>query len=620
MVVLNKLKTSFGICFDTVKSYKVECVLCALGMVMSMCIFKYMDAMSITAWSLEASDALFRGGFGGWGDIMAQNVWKAPHGAAISAYILPFDWLLSLWNLPVLLIHYIFGTDPIVTMPILVWSKLFFNICLIVSGLVCYKIVILITENKNRAMIAAFLLWGSSTMMISIGYAGQNEIPSIASVLFALYFVIKGKKNVALVFMALAAYSSPFLMIFGFIIIISTSDKILEIVLRTCILLFVTAISVVTISSSSQGDNYFEWFFGRSVFRIGNISISLFAVPLAVIVFIQFFIKHHDINIRNKYMLYALSIAFCAMCTFSWLHFYRFMICIPFLILTVMTTDNAEKMKSALFGLCLYEFLKAFIAGLDVNCYSMRYVPDFFKNHLGLDIGCRKSLYEIIALMFPNITNMPNIIGGFAFACSIWVLYVCHPSFKKEVNCRIPLRLSTIIWVSGPAVICLTVLVVMCRTGYMNVNIQHDDILAPAITGQACLEQYYSGKSASKAYVTIRPVTWRKTYPENQQLCIDLTDAENGEVLGSVSCFVNQFVDNQYYQFVFEDIKLKSGKGYIFKIYTPENIEDENNYIYLLRSDDGTSKTNEHYALVKEGGSIEKVPASYDFISEIITV
>lgn len=128
MALRAKIKNNWIIFVEIIKAYKPECIICAIGIIVSSFLFKYLDCLSITAWSLEAVDSLFKGGFRNYSNILLQNLWGAPHGAISLSGILfqPLDWLISIWNLPVLLIHYIFGTEPIVTMPIVIWTKFFF--------------------------------------------------------------------------------------------------------------------------------------------------------------------------------------------------------------------------------------------------------------------------------------------------------------------------------------------------------------------------------------------------------------------------------------------------------------------------------------------------------------
>jgi len=66
---------------------------------------------------------------------------------------------------------------------------------------------------------------------------------------------------------------------------------------------------------------------------------------------------------------------------------------------------------------------------------------------------------------------------------------------------------------------------------------------------------------------------------------------------------------------------LKSGCWYIFRLYSPEVIESDQNYIYLLRSDGGTADLERHYGVIVENNNDTTIctKTDYDFISEILT-
>ena len=114
---------------DIISARKIESVLCLLGVLLSCAVFRYIDGLSFTAWSLEIFDSLFRGGFSEFNDLMSQNLWSAPHGTLFDHEITCAIW--GIWNLPLLLIHYIFKTDYVITAPMYMWSKLFLVVILL---------------------------------------------------------------------------------------------------------------------------------------------------------------------------------------------------------------------------------------------------------------------------------------------------------------------------------------------------------------------------------------------------------------------------------------------------------------------------------------------------------
>lgn len=597
--------------YDIFKSRKIECILFLIGCILSCVIFRYLDGLSLQAWALEMPDALFRGGISGFNEIFSQNLWNAPHGVTNSPFFIG-NIIYSIWNLPVLLIHYIFNLECALTLPIRMWGKLFFVFMLLGTGYIAYKIVYQITEKKDRGTIAAILIWGSTTMMISIGYSMQDEIVYMFTLIVALYYLINNRNNFALFWMIMSCLLNPVMIIFCIIIIVSMCEKISEIIIRCGIIIIVTILNLLlSLNLPSGSDDYIGWYFARSLFQVGNSSVSVFALVIALVTFFQFFSKRKDFDEKCRFLFFSLSIVSFGMCTFGWLHFYRFMTCIPFFVISILIIKSEEAVKSGIFSLLLFECFKTIIACTDSNCLMFSYTTNFIADKLP---GGAVSLFQVFAVRFPKLVGSISIIGGFAVACGIYILIVSHPTCKKKNFCHIPTKVMTVVWTSIPLLLVIMFTVIGLKTDCFTTDIGGEAPLASAITGEECLEEYYCGKAASYVNVTVRPVTWKRQYPDNQKINLDIIERKSGNIIATVSHGANELPDNDYFTFSLKGVNIKAGQEYIFRFYSPEKIENPDDYIFFLRSNGGTADLDKHYALEKNNIK------NYDIISNFFAM
>ena len=601
---------------DIISARKIESVLCLLGVLLSCAVFRYIDGLSFTAWSLEIFDSLFRGGFSGFGELMSQNLWSAPHGTLFDHEITCAIW--GIWNLPLLLIHYIFKTDHVITAPMYMWSKMFLVVILIATGYVCYKIVTHLSADKKRGTLACLLIWGSATaVLISIGFSAQDEILYMFLLLLGLYDVLVGKVDRSLIWMSLCCIINPVMLLFVALIYISACERCVGMILRIAAVCGVLALRMIALPMAFDNSRYVDWYFGRAVISAGNSGISLFIVVIAFVYLAQFFVKRKDVDERNRFLCYSLSIVSLAMCTFCWLHFYRFFTCVPFMAISLMITKNEKAVSGGLVGFCIFEYCKTIVACSDSACLNLKSTFGYVQNVTGCNEAYDQSFFEILCSFFPILRSAVPIIGGIALICGIWVLCVAYPRQKCEFNSRIPIRAGTLVWTAAPLLFTLAFLLVLARVDIVESNIEHDDILASPFSDSHCIEQYYRGDSASAVSVTVRTVTWGRRYPYAQRVCMEIVDADTDEVVGYTECSPNDFKDNNFYTLNVRGVTIKEDEWYIFRFSCKNSGDAEENGIYFLRSDAGTADPDRHYAVSEIDGTATM--CDYDIVSKIVT-
>jgi len=366
-----------------------------------------------------------------------------------------------------------------------------------------------------------------------------------------------------------------------------------------------------------DNSRYLDWYFGRAVISVGNSGISLFVIVIAFVYLAQFFIKRKNEDERNRFLCYSLAIVSLAMCTFCWLHFYRFFTCVPFMAISLMITKNEKAVSGGLVGFCIFEYCKTIIACSDRACLNLKSTFGYVQNVTGCNDAYDQSFFEILCCFFPILKSAVSIIGGIALICGIWVLCVAYPRQKCEFNSYIPIRAGTLVWTAAPLLFTVAFLLVLARVNIVETGIEHDDILASPISDSHCIEQYYKGDSATAVSVTVRTVTWGRRYPYAQKVCLEIVDADTDEVVGYTECSPNDFKDNNFYTFNVRGVEMKEDEWYIFRFSCKNSGDAEKNGIYFLRSDSGTADLDRHYAVSEIDGTA--TICDYDIVSKIVT-
>lgn len=605
---------------------KIECVICLVGFVFSCMLFKFVDGISLQSWALELPDALFRGGFKGFSEIIDQNLWNSPHGTVNGIISVPL-WIYAIWNLPVLIIHYIFNTGYEISFAARMWGKLFFVLLAVAIGYLAYKTVYKVSENKQGGMLSAILIWGSATMMASVGSAMQDEVLYMFFMSLGLYHAVCGKKNLTLIWFSLACVSCPLMLILTVPIILYYSKNIVESLWRLGIVLMATLLEMFYINSAiryigtdSEINKIFE-----STLSTGLGKASIFAVILLIAYFRQWSVKHSEEK-KTQNMIWILALLSVAICTLGSNPHYRFVICIPFMAINIGLLDSVRERSSGVAALVLFEACRMWIMSYIKAFLRLYAFPDSIKVFFGIETvkyGTSATVISVVSSFYPEISEYNTIICGLIFAGAIWFLYVCYPNRKKELTCNIPAKVLSVAWCSIQILIMILVVAFLFRVNMFNINLKVDTHnaananISTAIDGQNFLEEYYCGKNANKLLISVVPCTTGKGYPDNQELMLDIVDAETNEVLATTSYNASNIKSGKTITFSIDNVNIKKDNWYIFRFYSSKPIDSPDYYMYLFYSYSGTADYDKHYAVNTTGDTA--IAEDYDYVSQVIT-
>lgn len=169
------------------KGIDMVCIgLIAISSILLLFLFNYCDCHSLTTWSFDFWDCLFKGKLLSYHEYLNENVRMAYHGSSLGS----FTWLmilpLILWNLPAWLANMLFVHNQVLTPGFMVWTKMGLLLCVMIVIAVVYKV----SEEMTLSDISILMI-GSVEVVISVIYFGQDEIIYLALFFVGLYYLKK---------------------------------------------------------------------------------------------------------------------------------------------------------------------------------------------------------------------------------------------------------------------------------------------------------------------------------------------------------------------------------------------------------------------------------------------
>ena len=422
---------------EFIKNNFVSVISVTIAFVIALLSFDYIDCVSVTCWTLSVWDSLFDGGrILEYSAITFQNLREAPHGGDTCGFIQLLPWVI--WNIPIWVTHLAYGDYSIDNPACIIWSKLFLVLCLLLSSYYVKKLSFLVTKDHTASEYGFLLCLTAGTALISVGYAGQNEIICVASFLASVYYHIKGHNILSAVLMIYSLGCFPFLVIPLLIILLIKKIGIVKSILLALIQLFL-AIKIFNIGGSTSSiesygslTTYLDWFFYRSYIISGEGAISLFVVVLALILLYCILGDYSD---KLQTTIVCMAILFISILLFSWMHFYRYYICIPAIVISLMVLYNADRnlFKIGLILFTIMNYATCIIACQDVNCWNYRYFDGgFLSNYINLDYP-DNFLWVMFDVNTPLYSGL--VLAGLFAACLCFVyMLIRKPDGYRKIS------------------------------------------------------------------------------------------------------------------------------------------------------------------------------------------
>lgn len=585
---MNKLKCR-------IKCEYIEIFLLSLSIFFATIIFLYVDLKTLSVFTVQIWDALFSGRIHEFFLVSAENLRNSPGGGDPYGILYLIPW--SIWNFPVWVTH-IGKNLNILTPACLWWSKLFLVLCSVVTSLYVKKIIEKFIENKKIGTLAFILTLGSGSLMVSVGYSGQDEIIYLLFMLMGIYYLIVGKKKIAFVllgyaviccnaiiipiFALLLLYEKNILKLLFYLILFLTPDKIVSFLCGSNDIEWLVNSSQYNMAANYTLGTYVDWFFTRTVLNTGVGTISIYVIILIFVYLKCYLAKTNDKEELNYDTLFYPTVLLISMCLCSWLHFYRFCICIPLLVCTVLINGwEKHDYTVGVFLLTIFNYIQTYVSLEDINNFS-------FKYNLMNDIGISdshlnsESVYSIAEMLIPKLGLVTICINSCYWATAIFLIIYIYKKRQACFNFNISERMIRLAYVILPMFLIIVYLVIWENLYVTKYDIHSESALAEAINGQNEIYQKYEAKGTCLKYIEVRSCTWDRIYPDDLYLYIDLVDSETKEIVETKSVCANSLPNNDNIR-VYFNTGTNQQKIYYFRFYSNNNLDNEENDLYLMQ-------------------------------------
>lgn len=311
--------------------------------------FEYEDVDSLTAWSLNFWDLFFKGRLDEFYEYTALNVHGAAHGNCGGNYL----WLLPLcvWNLPLWVVHSVSGIISVQNIYSICWTKLFWFLMQIVTAYVSGKICAMMTSDQDKISLTVLLVMASPEILISVGYAGQDEIVYICFFIIAFYCFLKGYWKRCYILMICSVSFCPIMLIPSLALLFIKEKKIHRLLIYASgmilpLVLFELFYRSDAVYQSVKHNNDFvrmmsEMLSGLKLDTVWG-AFSAAGIVLCVLFFLCYvdFLPQDQSKEYIHRIVYIFTLFFMIISLLMIYDFYRMFIYVPFLVILIMTTEQ----------------------------------------------------------------------------------------------------------------------------------------------------------------------------------------------------------------------------------------------------------------------------------------
>lgn len=590
-------------------------------------LFEYGDCKAYTQWSINIWDALAEGRISEYFLVTAENARQAYRAGNCYGILYLLPW--GLWNLPIWLTHYFNGNMDINTPWCFFWSQLFLFICSLVTAYYGARIAYYFSKSKNVAKDAFILIIGAASLMVSVGYSGQDEIVYLTAFVMGIYYYISEKHGTGLIFLGISVilcnmiiipvlafllfYEKNVIRLVIFVIGAILPEKLVSFVCGSKDIDYLVKSSNYKMGVQYDIDTYCGWFFNSNTRIFGIGAISLFIVVL-VLIYVFAYLKRYDNNEQRKYhSLICVTVVYALLlCLFAWEHAYRYFIAVPMIIVTVLVSGKKRKDYSVgVFLIFLSEIFRTYLA------ISNDYIFGFSACSLSYWLKGRTSsgtLYTYLSNYYPMLENLRIVFTSVFFALILCILlYIVLPQ-KKCLEVEFPIGLIKYAYVSISVLVIAFFLILYCKYSITEYEIVGSDALATPINGCNSIYQVYEPKGDELDYVEIRSCTWDRKYADDLFLKVDLID-EKKQVVATEDVWANDLLNNDVVRINF-NAEVVRGKKYYLHFYLDEFIDDEEQWVYLMRSKEEIAQQYGLYGIIEENYTLGE-EIYYNVISTI---
>ena len=360
------MKTINGKWFAENKLYTLLFAIIGITNFIMLITFEYCDLDSLTAWTFDFWDLFFQGRLGDFYEYAALKIHGAYHVNCGGTYLWLLPWCV--WNLPLWIIHSLNGVVLVTNFWSLCWSKLFLFLLQWVMAHYTAKICMLFTTEKRKIMLVYFFIFASPEVLMSVGYAGQDEILYMSLFVMGLYYAFCGQKKKAYALMVAVVAFCPIMLLPVLALFVMLEKNIIKIgtlAFGTVIPLLIFELiyrNDMAYQSAKGLNDFFEMI--RSMMqgsilegRVGKISIG--GILLVIVYFISYQIRAKDEGFNQKVICSQVAV-FSIIGFLMSTEYYRLFLYVPPLVVFILISEQNERIN--FFLLTVLTYCRTFVA------------------------------------------------------------------------------------------------------------------------------------------------------------------------------------------------------------------------------------------------------------------
>lgn len=228
------------------------------------------------------------------------------------------------------------------------------------SAKICY----MLTKDKDKSIQTVILLLLSPELLMSVGYAGQDEIVYIGLFVMALYYYFQGHWKKCYLMLVCCVTICPIMLIPVLVLLLLKEKNLYKIALETVI----TALPLVLFELLYRNDAIYQEVKEYNSFAtiaegmllttkvtLSSTTVSACGILLCIIFFVCYNMKKEADDAYRKKVIYILAVVFGSICFLMMTNrFYRLFLYVPFLVLLLMVSVHDLGMNLLLFTVVTY--------------------------------------------------------------------------------------------------------------------------------------------------------------------------------------------------------------------------------------------------------------------------
>lgn len=346
----------------------IAAVITLIGTFFMYWLFNYIDGQSIMVWSVNNWDLLVEGRWQDFYTDKALNLRGAMHNdMSAEGLISPFMYILqSIWCLPIWLTHYFNGNLYIGTIGCVYYYKVLLFILTVVMAYYCYKMAKELSGSGYKSLMAGLLVLGSSEILLSTGYSGQDEIVYLCATVMALDALIHSRMKLFVGLSTFVVTLCPLMIVPMFAMLLLRQKNLFRVILDA-VIMFVPSGFWTLVSAGMEGkytantmNEQFEWIIDYIGIPVANGSASLMVLVSLAVFVICFYL---DSNISSRQIVWFSSLLPIYLSFFTNSLFYRSLLFVPFVCILI-TLCEGKSYDLAVLMMAILNYVRFFTLGI----------------------------------------------------------------------------------------------------------------------------------------------------------------------------------------------------------------------------------------------------------------